>query len=85
MHEDEGEGDVEDVKETKGGGKGESEMRGDKPKGAPGRGKKRSHSPEGGGVAGSSDIKKHKNAYEISERISISTIGSGADLMQRGK
>lgn len=38
----------------------------DSPKGQPGRAKKRSRSPEGGGVAGSRDIKRHKNAYEIS-------------------
>ncbi len=41
------------------------------PKGQPDRGKKRSHSPEGGGVAGSSDRKRHKNAYEISALLDV--------------
>lgn len=39
----------------------------DDPKGQPERANKRSRSPEGGGVAGSRDVKRHKNAYEISE------------------
>ena len=39
----------------------------DSPKGQPGKAKKRSRSPEGGGVAGSRDTKRQKNAYEISE------------------
>ena len=38
----------------------------DAPKGQPGA-KKRARSPEGGGVAGARDVKRHKNAYEISE------------------
>lgn len=47
------------------GGKGESETKaGGRAKGAPSN-KKRSRSPEGGGVAGNQN-KKHKNAYEIS-------------------
>ncbi|WWD20859.1 hypothetical protein CI109_105336 [Kwoniella shandongensis] len=37
-------------------------------KGQPDRGAKR-HEPEGGGVAGSKDIKEHKNAYEIKGKI----------------
>lgn len=48
------------------GGKGQSETKpGGRAKGAPSN-KKRSRSPEGGGVAGNQN-KKHKNAYEISE------------------
>ena len=38
----------------------------DRAKGQPGGMKKRSRSPEGGGVAGSRDTKRHKNAYELS-------------------
>jgi hypothetical protein len=38
--------------------------------------KKRSRSPEGGGVAGSRDVKRHKNAYEISERLSSRVEGA---------
>ena len=37
-------------------------------KGQPGELRKRSRSPEGGGVAGS-DAKRHKNAYEISRHL----------------
>lgn len=40
----------------------------DKAKGQPAEnGRKRSRTPEGGGVAGSRDTKRHKNAYEISK------------------
>lgn len=48
------------VKENNEGQQGEKRA-----KGAPG--KKRERSPEGGGVADSRDVKRHKNAYEISE------------------
>lgn len=41
-------------------------VEGDEAKGQPKRANKRSRSPEGGGVAGSRDVKRHKNAYEIS-------------------
>ena len=52
MHDDED--DLHEVKDEEG------EMTGQ-----PDRGK-RKHSPEGGGVAGARDTKRHKNAYEIS-------------------
>jgi hypothetical protein len=70
MHEEEEEGDAvfEGEAGDGKGGKGKSEVKnengGDRAKGAPS--KKRSRSPEGGGVAGR-DSKKSKNAYEISE------------------
>ena len=58
---------MNDEGEGSGAGSGE----GKEPKGPPGnRGTKRSHSPEGGGVAGSKNTKKHRNAYEISELLS---------------
>jgi hypothetical protein len=45
----------------------------DDPKGHPGT-KKRSRSPQGGGVAGARDAKKHKNAYELSQCSILTTI-----------
>ena len=64
-------------------GSGAGQEEGKKPKGQPGdRGTKRSHSPEGGGVAGSRDTKKHKNAYEISKRFLWSTQVGDAELMR---
>ncbi|OCF35932.1 hypothetical protein I317_00453 [Kwoniella heveanensis CBS 569] len=38
-------------------------------KGQPDRGTKREHSPEGGGVAGARETKRHKNAYEIKGKV----------------
>ena len=50
----------------------ELHVNGDEAKGQPAEnGKKRSRSPEGGGVAGSRDTKRHKNAYEISKCMTI--------------
>jgi hypothetical protein len=65
MHDDEGGTSFDQEAGDGEGGKGESETKaGGRAKGAPSN-KKRSRSPEGGGVAGNQN-KKHKNAYEIS-------------------
>ncbi|WVR08725.1 hypothetical protein IAU60_005783 [Kwoniella sp. DSM 27419] len=47
-------------------------------KGQPDRGTKR-HSPEGGGVAGARDVKRHKNAYEIKGKVATAEDAARAD------
>lgn len=64
FEEEDGTGDVEEVKKEEHEDAHVNEN--DRAKGQPGGAKKRSRSPEGGGVAGSRDTKRHKNAYEIS-------------------
>lgn len=65
MHDDDGDAVFDREAGDGQGGKGEGETsNGERAKGVP-TNKKRSRSPEGGGVAGR-DSKKHKNAYEIS-------------------
>lgn len=65
MHDDDGDAVLDGEAGDGEGGKGEGETSsGGRAKGIP-TNKKRSRSPEGGGVAGR-ESKKHKNAYEIS-------------------
>ncbi|KAK4689672.1 deoxyribodipyrimidine photo-lyase, partial [Tremellales sp. Uapishka_1] len=51
----------------------------DDAKGQPSSASKRSRSPEGGGVAGSSDRKKFKNAYEIKGKIAREDVAAAVD------